>query len=56
MAVCSPSRNSFMTGRRPDTTRVWNFLDSFRTAGANWTTMPQSLCDASEGRRGGRCT
>ncbi len=43
MAVCSPSRNSFMTGRRPDTTQVWNFVDSFRDAkvGINWTTMPQ---------------
>ena len=39
--VCSPSRNSFMTGRRPSTTKVWNFLQSFRqTTGANWTTLP----------------
>ena len=22
-----PSRNSFMTGRRPDSTQVWNFID-----------------------------
>ena len=43
MAVCSPSRNSFMSGRRPDHTRVWTFLDSFRniSVGANWTTMPE---------------
>jgi arylsulfatase A-like enzyme len=51
--VCSPSRNSFMTGRRPDVTGVWNFNDDFRVhrpsnatadtrpgAGANWTTLP----------------
>ena len=29
-AVCSPSRNSFMSGRRPDLTHAWNFLSSFR--------------------------
>ena len=29
-AFCAPSRNSFMSGRRPDTTRVWNFFDHFR--------------------------
>ena len=29
-SFCAPSRNSFMTGRRPDATRVWNFLDNFR--------------------------
>ena len=41
MAVCSPSRNSFMTGRRPETTRVLNFWDDFRVAGPAWTTMPE---------------
>jgi arylsulfatase A-like enzyme len=42
-AYCSPSRNSFMTGRRPDTTRVWEFVDHFREkkVGANWTSLPQ---------------
>lgn len=46
-AWCSPSRNSFLTGRVPDVTQVWNFKASFRTtatgapgAGANWTTLP----------------
>ena len=40
---CSPSRNSFMTGRSPQTTKVYNFIDDFREegVGANWTTMPQ---------------
>jgi hypothetical protein len=52
--VCSPSRNSFMTGRRPDATGVYNFNSDFRISrptwsprdtrpgkGANFTTMPQ---------------
>ena len=26
-AVCSPSRNSFTTGRRPNSTKVWNFIN-----------------------------
>ena len=30
--VCSPSRMSFTTGRRPQTTKAWNFLRHFRQA------------------------
>lgn len=30
--VCSPSRMSFTTGRRPTTTKTWNFLNHFRQA------------------------
>jgi iduronate 2-sulfatase len=42
-AFCAPSRNSFMSGRRPDTTRVWNFHDDFRepNVGANWSSLPE---------------
>jgi arylsulfatase A-like enzyme len=48
-AVCSPSRNSFMSGRRPDTTLTFNFKDSFRTvpardgapAGNEWISYPE---------------
>lgn len=41
---CAPSRASFMTGRRPDETRVYNFVDDFRHTGAqdqkDWETLP----------------
>ena len=40
-AFCAPSRNSFMTGRRPDRTQCWNFIDNFREVGPNWISMPQ---------------
>eukprot|EP00039_Didymoeca_costata_P002860 m.63182 g.63182 ORF g.63182 m.63182 type:complete len:532 (+) comp11566_c0_seq1:3-1598(+) len=42
-AFCAPSRNSFMSGRRPDTTLVWNFQDHFREpgVGADWIAMPE---------------
>ena len=30
--VCSPSRMSFTTGRRPNSTLTWNFLNHFRQA------------------------
>ena len=41
--VCAPSRTSFMTGRRPDRTQAFNFLDDFREVGigAGWTSLPQ---------------
>ena len=42
-AFCAPSRNSFMTGRRPDRVKAWNFRDHFREPGIgeNWTSLPQ---------------
>ena len=42
-ALCGPSRNSFLSGRRPATTLAWNFEDSFRDVpgAANWTSLPQ---------------
>ncbi|CAH1784111.1 unnamed protein product [Owenia fusiformis] len=40
-ALCSPSRSSFMTGRRPDTTLVYNLNDYFRDVGGDFTTIPQ---------------
>ena len=44
MAVCAPSRTAFLTGMRPDTTRVWTIGPYFRTSaenGMNITTLPQ---------------
>jgi len=40
-AICGPTRNSFLSGRRPQRTLSWNFLDSFREVGPNWITLPQ---------------
>ncbi len=40
-AVCSPSRTSLMTGRRPDATRVWDLNTHFRVALPDAVTLPQ---------------
>lgn len=48
-AVCGPSRNSFLTGKRPDSTNVWTFSNSFRrngldtsgVRGTDWQTFPE---------------
>ena len=40
-AVCSPSRLSLLTGRRPDTIRVWDLGTHFRTALPDAITLPQ---------------
>jgi iduronate 2-sulfatase len=40
-AVCSPSRSSLMTGRRPDTIRVWDLAAHFRQTLPDVVTLPQ---------------
>lgn len=40
-AVCNPSRVSVMTGRRPDTLRVWDLQTHFRTHSPSVVTLPQ---------------
>jgi arylsulfatase A-like enzyme len=40
-AVCSPSRSSLMTSRRPDATRVWDLNTHFRVALPDAITLPQ---------------
>lgn len=38
-AICGPTRNSFLSGRRPQRTQCWNFVDSFREVGPDWLSL-----------------
>ena len=40
-AVCSPSRTSLLTGRRPDTTRIYDLNTHFRTTIPDVMTLPE---------------
>lgn len=39
-SVCNPSRSSMLTGRRPDTLRIWNNGTHFRELNPDVTTIP----------------
>ena len=47
-AVCSPSRSSLMTGRRPDATRIWDLETHFRVAMPDAITLSRRPGSAEE--------
>jgi arylsulfatase A-like enzyme len=40
-AVCNPSRQSFLSGRRPDAIRVWNLTSHFRKTAPDVISLPE---------------
>ena len=46
-SFCAPSRNSFLSGRRPDATQAFSFMDHFREQGVgdSWSSFPQYFRD-----------
>ena len=39
--LCNPSRSSFLTGRYPTQTKIYNSNDYFRRTFPDWVTLPQ---------------
>lgn len=46
-SLCAPSRNSMLTGRRPDTTHLYDFYSYWREtpSAGNFTTLPEYFKD-----------
>ena len=51
-AVCNPSRSSMLTGRRPDTLKVWSNSNHFRNGNPDVTTIPLWFKDYGYTTRG----
>ena len=43
ISICAPSRNSFLTGHRPDSLRIYNFLNHWRQAECGTNVIGQSI-------------
>jgi hypothetical protein len=62
IAVCSPSRMSFLTGRRPETSGIFNFINHFRQAtceelpSMRFTETPFQALNISYGGAGQCCS
>jgi hypothetical protein len=51
-ALCGPSRASFLTGRRPETTRIYDLHTYWRDAGGDFVTIPQHFAENGYATRG----
>lgn len=51
-AICGASRASFLTGRRPETTRIYDLHTSWRDAGGDFVSIGQMFAEAGFATRG----